>query len=419
MTDWTGRLTLEQDPGAYLELAERLDEPVADSLLDARERELRQIARDVAARELVPRAAAVDRTHTFAHDGYQALVAAGLGGLLFEERWGGTGDSHVAYAAVIEEVAAGCAATSLVFMTQMHAAYPIVLAGSEELQARTVPRLVSGQAYGSLAITEPDAGSDVSAIRTTATPTDDGYELSGAKTFITTGDRADIIVCFASVDRSRGRDAVTALVVEGDRAGLTTGQPLLKAGMHGSSTAELFFDRVLVPAANRLGAEGSAWSVVMGSVVKSRISAAAQGVGIARAAYGRTLAALARLHGTQVPADVIARLAAVRGRILRGCLLLRSVARRVDIAGTATTGEIGMMKQTCTELGFTVALECADLLGGYGDLAAIGVERAVRDAAVTQIYDGTNDIQRLLIGREIAGVVRGMAPPHPSPGGEQ
>ncbi len=268
MTSATAPSDVDRDADAYLDLAARLDEPVADQLLSRREREVRAIAREVAARVLAPNAAAVDRDHLFAHDGYQALVAAGLGGLLFEERWGGTADSHLSYAVAMEEVAAGCAATSLVFMTQMHAAFPIVVGGSEELTSRLVPRLLSGQAYGSLAITEPDAGSDVSSIRTAVTADDEGYRLSGSKTFITTGDRADVIVCFASIDRSRGRDGITAVVVEGDWPGVSTGVPLVKMGMHGSSTAEIFFDQVRVPRGHRLGDEGAGWSLVMSSVVK-------------------------------------------------------------------------------------------------------------------------------------------------------
>jgi alkylation response protein AidB-like acyl-CoA dehydrogenase len=281
----------------------------------------------------------------------------------------------------------------------MHGAYPILLAGSRDLQERYIPGLLAGTAYGSLAITEPDAGSDVASLTTTATPTDDGWSISGQKTFITTGDRADVIICFASVDRSLGRRGVTAFVVEGDWAGVGHGRPFDKLGMHASSTAELFFDQVAVPRENLLGAEGGGWSVVMSSVVKSRISAAAQGVGLARAAYARTLSALTRLHGSRLPDEPTFALAELRGRILQGRLLLLSVARQVD-SGEVTPGQIGIMKQSCTDLGFQASVEAARILGPYGDLTVLGVERCLRDAKVTQIYDGTNEIQRLLIGRE-------------------
>jgi alkylation response protein AidB-like acyl-CoA dehydrogenase len=393
-------LAMDTDPKAYVALQALLDEPAADISLTVRERDIRALTREVVSREVAPRAAELDATHTFAHDSVQALAAAGLCGLIFPEHLGGTGDTNVAYAVAMEEITAGCAATSLVFMTQMHAAYPIFIAGSEELQQQYIPGLLDASAYGSLGITEPDAGSDVASMTTTATPTAEGWSLTGQKTFITTGDRADVIICFATVDRARKRDGITAFVVEGGWDGVTGGQPFHKMGMNGSSTAELFFDHASIPRRNLLGEEGKGWSVVMGSVVKSRISAAAQGVGIARSAYARTLACLKMLYGTKIPDEHVFALADLRGKILQGRLLLHSTARLVDTDPGVTPGQIGVMKQSCTDLGFEASVEAARILGPYGDLAHIGVERCLRDAKITQIYDGTNEIQRLLIGRE-------------------
>lgn len=390
------------DGAAYVALHGALDEPTADVALTPREAALRDLARTVVASEVAPRAADLDATHTFAHESVQALARAGLCGLLFPEDLGGTADTNVAYAVVMEEVAAACAATSLVFMTQMHAAYPILHAGSDDLRKRYIPGLLDGSSYGSLAITEPDAGSDVASLTTTATPVDDGWSLSGQKTFITTGDRADVIVCFATVDRTLGRRGVTAFVVEGDWDGVGHGQPFHKMGMHGSSTAELFFDGVAIPPQNLLGEEGGGWSVVMGSVAKSRISAAAQGVGLARAAYAHALVQLRKLHGRRIPDEQSFVLADLRGAILQGRLLLHAVARQADADPAISPAQIGMMKQVCTDLGFNTAVRAAQLLGPYGDLVDIGIERCLRDAKVTQIYDGTNEIQRLLISRETA-----------------
>ncbi|WP_214104778.1 acyl-CoA dehydrogenase family protein [Acrocarpospora catenulata] len=397
---------IDADPTAHVALHDLLDEPAADAALTAREREIRTLTRAVVAREIAPHSARVDLTHEFPHAGVQALCREGLGGLVFPRHLGGSADSNVAYALAMEEIAAGCAATSLVFMTQMHAAYPIVLAGSPELQRRFVPGLLDGSAYGALAITEPDAGSDVAGLTTTARRVGDDWSITGQKTFITTGDRADVIVCFATVDRERGREGITAFVVEGDRPGVGRGRPFAKLGMHGSSTAELFFDDVRVPAANLLGAEGEGWSVVMSSVGKTRISAAAQGVGLARAAYAATLTALRRLHGPRLPDELAFALADLRGRILQGRLLLHATARRVDADPQTSPGQIGIMKQVCTDLGWQAAVEATRILGPFGDLAEIGVERCLRDAKVTQIYDGTNEIQRLLIGRETTGRLR-------------
>jgi alkylation response protein AidB-like acyl-CoA dehydrogenase len=394
-------LEIDTNPKAYIALHDLLDEPAADAALTDRERFIRGTVRDVVAREVAPRAARVDEAGEFTHDGVQALAAQGLCGLIFPERLGGTGDTNVAYAVAMEEITAGCASTSLVFMTQMHAAYPILLAGDEDLQQQYIPGLLDGSRYGSLGITEPDAGSDVSSLATTATATADGWSVSGQKTFITTGDRADVIILFATTDRAKKRRGITAFVVEGGWDGVAHGTPFHKMGMHGSTTAELFFDRVEIPAANLLGEVGGGWSVVMSSVVKSRISAAAQGVGLARAAYARTLAALTALFGAQLSPEHAFALADLRARILQGRLLLHAVARQVDTDPQITPGQIGMMKQSCTDLGFAAAVEATRILGPYGDLADFGVERCLRDAKVTQIYDGTNEIQRLLVGREI------------------
>lgn len=403
MTSIIDDLTLEmdRDPERYTQAQELADESVSDAMLDRREHEVRSRVRDVVAREVAPRAAELDREHVFAHESYQSLASAGLVGLLFPDRLGGTGDSHVAYAAAMEEIAAGCASTSLVYMTQTHAAYPILLSGSDELGARYIPGLLDGSAYGSMAITEPDAGSDVASIATRAVPIPgrDAYLVSGSKTFITTGDRADVVVCFVTTDPSRGRDGITAVVIEGGQQGFSSGRPFEKMGMHGSSTAELFLSQVEVPYANRLGEEGAGWRVVMSSVVKSRISAAAQGVGIARAAYLRTLLMLGRIHGRRLPDPIHFALAELRGQILRGRLLLLATARAVD-DNIVPTAQISMMKQACTDLGFTAAVTATKLLGAYGDLAEVGVERMLRDAKVTQIYDGTNEIQRLLVSRD-------------------
>ncbi|MFL4908216.1 acyl-CoA dehydrogenase family protein [Streptomyces sp. MMS24-I2-30] len=399
MSTLPDRLDIDTDPSAYLSLHDLLDEPTVDTALTGREKEIRSRTREVVAREVAPRSAHADKTGEFVHDSVQALAAAGLCGLVFPEELGGTGDTNVAYALAMEEVTAGCAATSLVFMTQTHVAYPLLIAGAKEVRHHYIPGLLDGSRYGSLGITEPNAGSDVSSLRTTATRTPDGYTLNGAKTFITTGDRADVIVCFASTDRGAGRAGVSAFVVDGSWDGVGHGTPFHKMGMNGSSTAELFFDAVRVPADHRLGEEGGGWTVVMNSVVKSRISAAAQGVGLARAAYARTLAVLRRLHGPRLPADKLFALAELRGRIVQGRLLLHAVARQAD-AGQASTGHIGMMKQSCTDLGWDAAVAATRLLGPYGDLAVFGIERCLRDAKVTQIYDGTNEIQRLLVGRE-------------------
>ena len=395
---------LGDDEEAYVRLHRALDEPVSEDPLVARERAVRDAVRQRVAADVAPRAAQLDRERGFVGASYLSLATAGLAGLLFPRALGGTDDGTVAYALAMEEIAAACPATSLVYMTQMHAAYPILIAGTEEAKKRYIPGLLNGRLYGSLAITEPSAGSDVSSLRTSARRDrlQPGYRINGSKMFITTGDVADVSICFATTDAEQRRSGVTAFVVEGSTAGVARGNPLRKMGMHGSGTVEIFFDDVAVPEENRLGGEGSGWQIAMRTVVKSRISAGAQGVGIARGAYANTLWALQHRFGQDVPGDIAAGLAELRGRLLEGRLLLHSVARLVDRSENVPTASIAIMKQRCTDLGLGSALMAARLLGDLGDRSEVGVERYVRDAKVTQIYDGTNEIQRLLIARDTA-----------------
>jgi alkylation response protein AidB-like acyl-CoA dehydrogenase len=408
-----------------------LDEAVADSDLSAGDRSVRDRVREIVERDVAPQAAELDRTGAFPEAGYRALASAGLAGLLIAPEHGGSGQSTVAYAAAVEEIAAACGSTSLVYMTQMHAAFPIEAFGTAAQKRRHLPRLCSGEIYGSIAITEPDGGSDVAALRTSARPTADGWHLSGSKTFITTGDRAGVVVVFATVDaspsgsrrRSRGdtprppgagRDGITAFLVEPPLGGVTAGPALSKLGMRGSSTVELSFD-VDLPADAVLGPLGGGFGVAMRSVVKTRISAAAQGLGLARGALNAGVVA-ARRAGLLDPSTlsgqaIQAELAQLRTEVAAGRTLLRRTAALVDAAAGDETGparltaEVAEAKLFCTDLGVSVADRVVDLLGPAGDVTAEDApgstaERCLRDAKVTQIYDGTNQIQRVLIARD-------------------
>jgi alkylation response protein AidB-like acyl-CoA dehydrogenase len=393
------------DPTAGRELL--LEEAVTEQRLGPAEREVRDAVRDVVARVVAPAAAAVDAGARFPGEEYRALADAGLAGLLVPPEYGGTGHSVLAYVAAMEEISAGCGSTATVYMTQMHAAYPILVAGDEAQRTRWLPGLCSGEALGSLCVTEPDAGSDVAAMRTTARRDGDAYVLSGGKTFITTGDRADVLVVFATVDRQAGRDGITAFVVEGDTPGLSRGRVLHKLGQRGSTTAELFFDGCRVPAPNRLGSEGSGWALSMASVVKSRLSAAAQGIGFARGAFehARRWADERRLlRGAEgVAQEVQFGLAEARARIAAARALLYETAALVDGGAADAVTEVSMAKLVCTDCAMETATRMVELLGEDGDLIEFGVERFLRDAKVTQIYDGTNQIQRLLIARSLRG----------------
>jgi alkylation response protein AidB-like acyl-CoA dehydrogenase len=378
---------------------------VAQVFLDERSRSVQAAVRQVIEAEIAPHAAQYDETAEFAGPSYQALARAGLAGVLFPQRLGGTDDSAVTYAMVLAEIASRCAATSLIYMTQMHAGYPILLAGTAEQQSTWIPRLCSGEIYGSLAITEPDAGSDVASMRTTAVLDGDHYLINGSKTFITSGDVAGLIIVFASVDRSSRQRGITVFLMPGDSSGLHRGRSMRKMGMHGSSTAELFFDDVRLPLSARLGDAGAGWAISMGSVIKSRLSAAAQGVGIAARAYH--LAAQHCYADGPPRQDIAADLADMRTKVLTGWTVLYATAAAIDAELDDLTAQVSSMKLWCTDLGVDLADRACSLLGSAGDLAASEVERLLRDAKVTQIYDGTNEIQRLIIARDTARHYKG------------
>jgi alkylation response protein AidB-like acyl-CoA dehydrogenase len=381
-------------------------ERIADSRLGPRELEIRDRVREVVEDVIAPNAATVDATSSFPHEAVRRLGEDGLGGLLVPREFGGSGDSALAYVAAMEEIAAACGSTSTVYMTQMHCAYPILLAAGDDLRHRLLPRLCDCSSYGALGVTEPAAGSDVAALRTQARRDGEMYVLTGAKAFITNSDVASIIVVFATVDRAFGRDGITAFIVERGMPGLQVGPLLSKLGMRGSATGELYFDECRVPATHLLGGEGNGWPLLLRSVTKSRLSAAAQGVGLARGAYELALgwaSGNGLLKGSRgYVQEVQFALADARTRIAQARSLLYDVAVLVDEPGVDAGAEVAMAKLACTDCAMGVGTDLVGLLGAEGDLIDVGLERYVRDAKITQIYDGTNQVQRLLVSRALA-----------------
>jgi alkylation response protein AidB-like acyl-CoA dehydrogenase len=298
-------------------------------------------------------------------------------------------------------------------MTQMHCAYPILLHGTDEQRQRFLPDLAAGRIYGAIAVTEPEVGSDAAAMKTRAERVGDEYRIDGTKTFITSGDRAGVIVVWATLEASAGRDGITAFLVEGERPGLSTGAVLEKLGMKGSSTAELFFEDCRVPLANRLGSEREGFALTVRSVVKSRISAAAQGAGFARAAYERAAAwahEQGLLSGARRDAqDLQFAIADLRMRATAARGLLYLTARLVDDHSADPIADVSAAKAFCTDTAVAVAERAVALLGAEGDRKDLELERILRDAKVTQIYDGTNQIQRLLIARDTRLRLEGRA----------
>lgn len=355
---------------------------------------------------IAPEAVVVDSSSRFPTAGIKALADADLGGLLMPRELGGQECSMEVYGEAVARIAAACGATSTVYMTQMHCAHPLRLQANEEQQRRWIPRLCSGEAIGAIALTEPEAGSDVASMRTTARLDGDHYVVNGSKIFISNGDVADVIVLFASVDAALGKDGITAFVVEtANLTGLTAGQPMKKLGQKGASTVELTFEECRIPQSARIGAVGEGYPLLLQSVLTSRISAAAQGVGFAAGAFDATVAHLDGLgllsSKNREAQDIQFELARIRAAIVAGRAMLHDAAQVVDIGEGDPTPAVSMAKMHCTTLGMEVATRCLELLGPEADSVELGVERRFRDAKIAEIYDGTNQVQSMLVARDL------------------
>lgn len=361
---------------------------------------------EVIARIVAPEALTVDRESLFPAACIQALAEAGLGGLLMPPTLGGLGTSTATYAEALSRIAAACGSTSTVYMTQMHCAHPIHLQGRPDQHQAWIPAICGGTAIGAIALTEPEAGSDVASMRTTARRDGDSYVINGEKTFISNADVADVIVLFATVDSGLGKNGITAFLIDtAHTQGLEAGQPMKKLGQKGASTVTLGFQDCRIPVAARLGAEGEGYPLLLRSVTKSRISAAAQGIGFAQGAFDATVRHCAERDllssRTRDAQDLQFELARLRAEIAAGRSMLREVCDLVDASAEDPTADVAMVKLHCTTLGVRVASACAELLGEDGDRDDIGAERRLRDAKITEIYDGTNQVQSMLVARDI------------------
>jgi alkylation response protein AidB-like acyl-CoA dehydrogenase len=366
----------------------------------------RDVIRQMVAERVAPRAAAIDADSEFPQDVRRLFAEHDLFGLPFDVAHGGTGTGALMLCVAIEEVARACASSSLMLAVQDLGSLPVKLAGSDELKARVLPRLASGEWLAAFALSEPEAGSDPRAMRTRARRDGDEWVIDGAKNWITNAGVADIYVVFAVTDRdapsSRG---ISAFVVEADRPGFAVGRLEHKMGMRGSPTGQPVLDGVRVPAANLIGAEGEGFKIAMRTLDHSRLGIAAQALGIAQGAtdyaagYARERIAFGRpileLQGIQFKlADMETRCAAARE------LLYRAAAKAER--GEADLGKYSAMaKLFCSDVAMEVTVEAVQVLGGYGYVSEYPVERMMRDAKLTQIYEGTNEIQRVVIARTL------------------
>ena len=381
-----------------------------DIRLNEEQSAIQQSVRELARDKVAPRAAEIDRTAEFPWDIVDLFRGQDLFSLPFPSEYGGLSGSAFTLNVAIEELAKACGSSALILAVQALGGYPIMLAGTEEQKKRLLPPLASGAKLAAYALTEPGAGSDPAGMQTRATRRGDEYVINGSKIWITDGGVADTIVVFAKTDPSAGAKGVSAFVLEDVKQlrGFAATTIHGKLGIRGSNTAELQFDEVVVPASNLLGEEGDGFKLALRVLDRSRPGVAAQALGIAQGALDYAVGyakerhqfgtAIADFQGIQfMLADMEAQTQAARAMVYHASQL-------IDQHSTDVTQAAAICKLLASDAAMRVTTDAVQILGGYGYVSEYPVERMMRDAKITQIYEGTNQIQRLVIAR---GLMRG------------
>ena len=375
--------------------------------LDDEQRMILETVRRIASRELAPKAAELDETGSFPHHAVASFAENGLLNPLLPGNYGGVDLSMLTFSMILEEIGRVCAASALLLIAQADGMLPILHSGSDSLKEKYLTRLADdSRQLTALAATEPSAGSDILSMRTKAVRKGDTYIVNGQKCFITNGSVADFFVLYAYTDASKGARGISAFVVEKNFPGLVYGKNENKMGMRGSVNAELFFEDLEVPAENMVGDEGTGFANLMKTLSMSRLFCASQAVGIGQGAldhavsyarervqFSKPIAALAPIQF--MIADMAAAVEASR-------LLTRQAALLFDEGDAARAGTFAAMaKFTASDTAMKVTTDAVQILGGYGYMKDYPVERMMRDAKLTQIYTGTNQIMRLITGRDL------------------
>jgi alkylation response protein AidB-like acyl-CoA dehydrogenase len=371
---------------------------------------LRDAVRVLADEQIAPRAAAIDKTAEFPEDVRQLLASHDILGLPFPEQYGGLGGELLTVCLAIEQISRVCATSGLILAVQELGALPILLAGSDEQKQRWLPDLASGQQLIAFALTESEAGSDAAAARTRATRDGDDYVIDGSKRFISQGSVADLVVVFgatATDPETPRHKRLTAFVVETSTPGFEVTRIEHKMGIRGSPTAELGFTGMRVPRANRLGEEGDGFGIAMRTLDRSRPGIAAQAVGIAQGAlevaatyarerkqFGKPIGELQMIQA--MLADMDAQTEAARQLLYKACV-------EIDAGAPDAARWSAMCKLVAGDTAMRVTTDAVQVLGGYGYIDEFPVERMMRDAKITQLYEGTQQIQRLVIARSLLG----------------
>ncbi|MCS1352349.1 acyl-CoA dehydrogenase [Mechercharimyces sp. CAU 1602] len=372
--------------------------------LTEEQRMMQKMVRDFARTEITPYLQEMDEEDQFPHEVIKKMGDIGLMGIPISEEWGGSGADFFSYILAIEEISKVSATVGVILSVHTSVGtYPILRYGTEDQKKNYIPKLARGEYLGAFALTEPGAGSDASHLRTTAIRSGDHYLLNGSKVFITNAGAADTYIVFAVTDAEQGSKGLSAFIVEKDTPGLIIGKKEKKMGLGGSNTCELILEQAQVPVANRLGDEGQGYEIALSNLAGGRIGIGAQALGIAQGALEHATAyAKSRVQFGKPIGHIQAiqfKLADMATRIEAAKLI---VYRAADLRGRgdACKQESSMAKMLASDTAMAVTTEAIQIFGGYGYTREYPVERLFRDAKVTQIYEGTNEVQRLVIGTQ-------------------
>jgi len=369
------------------------------------QRMIRDLARKIARERIAPHAAHYDETETYPEESMRAILESGLFGIWVPEEYGGSAMGCLALSLVTEEIAAACAATATQYLDQPLGGLPILLAGTEEQKKKYLPRLATGELLSAYSLSEPGAGSDAAGLRTTAVRRGDHYVLNGSKQWCTNGDHADVVTVFATVDASRRAKGVTAFLVEKGTPGFSVGKKEKKLGIRASPTVALHFTDCAVPVEQRLGAEGEGFKIAMRTLDITRPATGSMAVGIAQAALDAAVgyARERQQFGQPIGAfqGIQFMLADMAMAVHGARLMVHHAARQVDAGIADNTLEASMAKCFAADAAMKVTIDAVQVFGGYGYTREYPVERYMRDAKIMQIYEGTNQIQRLIVAKAL------------------
>ena len=367
---------------------------------------LRKMYREFARNEVKPLAAELDEEERFPKETIPKLAKLGMLGIPFPQKYGGAGGDNLAYAICVEEIAKTCGTTSVIICAHTSlCSYPIYAYGTEEQKMKYLPDLLSGRKLGAFGLTEPGAGTDASGQQTTAVLEGDHYVLNGVKCFITNATEAETFVVFAMTDKSKGNHGISAFIVEKDCPGFSIGKHEKKMGIRGSATSDLIFEDCIVPKENLLGQEGKGFKIAMGTLDGGRVGVAAQALGIGEGAIDEAIAytkervqfgkRISQFQNTQF------QLADMKARADAAQLLVYRAACAKDDGDPKCGFYSSMAKLFAAEMASDVTRRAVQLFGGYGYTREYPVERMMRDAKITEIYEGTSEVQRMVIANNL------------------